>query len=502
MSGCYTANSKANRNVPSYPMMDTQPLPITDYPAAHSMDTEWYAVDEKGEIGGFSTDSEGVVPALENMTPPNGEAWSQVRTAISWDGYYAPCRQQHHRSPREMVEAVGEYAPDDRIHHFMPPGAGYGYYYWRSSPEKPLRIEDLPEAMRGGDHLIFLKDYVFASHEPINPLDHAPGGFAQGGESTFPFPDADQTLFPLPNGRQHWDLDNYIWSFEVCCSYSREDKSKHINPGKVWFGIDDDDCLAVFRTDRFGAIPKAVADREFDAARFERLIERLLSRSPFLEELGPGMSPEELFDRLQMKIKTPNLALLFVDPEWAKRSLHTVIQAPGGGLAFCLSRYSKTIYEWTQQESAVIQGWVDGWARHWLEYPFGPAPPRLWGCYHYDASWHHPIPYCRVGEPRKPLKLEQVAGEWLEAMTPVRLAGVRFAHAPLVQPFEHVECQSVSDSYQDYNGKYTRAEIWIDAALERVHLIDPSSIKRDDDERVLRRARRYVAMVNELWRKG
>jgi hypothetical protein len=37
---------------------------IIDYPATHSMDTDWFVVDCKGRIALFDSDREGVVPIL------------------------------------------------------------------------------------------------------------------------------------------------------------------------------------------------------------------------------------------------------------------------------------------------------------------------------------------------------------------------------------------------------------------------------------------------------
>lgn len=36
--------------------------PLTDYPAAHSMDTDWFAVDADGKIGLFNTNEDGALP--------------------------------------------------------------------------------------------------------------------------------------------------------------------------------------------------------------------------------------------------------------------------------------------------------------------------------------------------------------------------------------------------------------------------------------------------------
>ena len=41
-----------------------------DYPAAHSMDTTWFAVDGKGHVGCFHTGRDGVVPASWHYMPP------------------------------------------------------------------------------------------------------------------------------------------------------------------------------------------------------------------------------------------------------------------------------------------------------------------------------------------------------------------------------------------------------------------------------------------------
>ncbi|MGP1384908.1 MAG: hypothetical protein ACTS2F_15180 [Thainema sp.] len=42
---------------------------MCDYPAAHSMDTEWFAVDADGNIGLFDSSEGGAVP----------ETWSRTR---------------------------------------------------------------------------------------------------------------------------------------------------------------------------------------------------------------------------------------------------------------------------------------------------------------------------------------------------------------------------------------------------------------------------------------
>lgn len=405
----------------SKPITEIQPSPFKDYPAAHSMDTCWYAVDEQGELGIFNTDAIGLLPMLGVLGRAPEEEEGKLRTTAHWAWHQHRYYDDPESNPAKYFEAVGcsifgqKFQPG-LLHLYAP--YEDGYYYWLSSPENPMRIESLPKPLR--TDILVLKDYAFSSREPVNPLDYVHGGFTWGHYSAFPWRvENRQTVFPLPTTRKNWRMEDYL-------QFARED-DKYGHPGKFWFGVDDDSHLAVFRTDRFGAVPTAAQCNE---------------------------NKVTLFDLLSGTVKALPL------------------QA---------------------QEKRPI---------HWLEYPFGLMPPRLLGFYHYDASWHHPIPYCRVGVPEEPLRLDDPSWEWLEMWNPVRLPGVRFASAPLVQPLESVDCRCVSDSYDDEWGNYTQAEIWIDAALDHVHLIGPDSVKRDDDERVLRRARRYVTIVNELGRKG
>ena len=42
---------------------------MSDYPAAHSMDTEWFAVDADGRVGSFWSGEDGSVPRVEDRPP-------------------------------------------------------------------------------------------------------------------------------------------------------------------------------------------------------------------------------------------------------------------------------------------------------------------------------------------------------------------------------------------------------------------------------------------------
>lgn len=67
---------------------------MQDYPAAHSMDATWFAVDEAGRIGYFETGETGVLP----LRPPLGERWRSEHSLI--DILAAALRTMELQDPR------------------------------------------------------------------------------------------------------------------------------------------------------------------------------------------------------------------------------------------------------------------------------------------------------------------------------------------------------------------------------------------------------------------
>src|SRR4051794_10360255 len=56
-------------------------MPPDDYPAAHSMDTEWFAVDKDGHVGAFYSGEDGVVPR-EVYGDEGGEMMHRIARAV------------------------------------------------------------------------------------------------------------------------------------------------------------------------------------------------------------------------------------------------------------------------------------------------------------------------------------------------------------------------------------------------------------------------------------
>ena len=120
---------------------------MSDYPAAHSMDTTWFAVDANGRIAQFDSGENGAVP----------------KQAASGGGAAEPSFDT------ELLESVCtetkrpiafEHGDDDP-----------GLYTRSELPDQPLLVDDLPQAIR--DHVKELALPVdFAAQDTIHLADH------------------------------------------------------------------------------------------------------------------------------------------------------------------------------------------------------------------------------------------------------------------------------------------------------------------------------------------
>jgi hypothetical protein len=111
-----------------------------DYPAAHSMDTAFYAVDKDGHVALFSTGAGGAVPT-DAYLPDDGDVWAEIS--------------------QEVREALGFPAGEDLYHVELPAGNGLFVYetgpfdeclvdrYERKrKPRRPLHLDQLPPDVR------------------------------------------------------------------------------------------------------------------------------------------------------------------------------------------------------------------------------------------------------------------------------------------------------------------------------------------------------------------
>jgi hypothetical protein len=159
-----------------------------DYPAAHSMDTVWYAVDANGAVGVFNSAEPGPVP----------------KSAV---------RREHGDVPR-LVRILGGECDDEDfdLREAFQTAAGLGLYVyevitWESDfvdtyerigvPERPLHLDQLPPKLRKNAAKCMLPMVDFAKEEELQIIglvacdlywDEAVGCFAPGHTEVRPIP--------------------------------------------------------------------------------------------------------------------------------------------------------------------------------------------------------------------------------------------------------------------------------------------------------------------------
>jgi hypothetical protein len=131
-----------------------------DFPAAHSMDSSWYAVDQHGNVALFITGAGGAVP---------NAAYSPDAAAMAMEELDDETREELGLT---SLSVVPEDSLPDRARVFVyetgPMDEAFADHYHRMSvPEKPLHIDELPPQAREAvasmrfDTLDFAKTKVF-----------------------------------------------------------------------------------------------------------------------------------------------------------------------------------------------------------------------------------------------------------------------------------------------------------------------------------------------------
>jgi hypothetical protein len=127
-----------------------------DYPAAHSMDTFWFAVDAAGHVAMFISGENGHAPDGET-NDVSSELW-ELRKSIESD-------EENGWDRDELCRDVGLYAFD--YNEDYDPIAPY----FRSIvPEVPLHIDQLPPELRERCRSVCF-DVRFDQIERLQPLD-------------------------------------------------------------------------------------------------------------------------------------------------------------------------------------------------------------------------------------------------------------------------------------------------------------------------------------------
>lgn len=133
-----------------------------DFPAAHSMDSSWYAVDKDGFVAYFDTGEDGPMPN-RCYSPEMGDHFEDMdvddleEMGLSRSDIIDP---SHLPDPKRLYS----YSASDEY------GVG-GRYQRESCPKKPLHIDELPPDVREALGQARFDTLAFAQTEYLQPME-------------------------------------------------------------------------------------------------------------------------------------------------------------------------------------------------------------------------------------------------------------------------------------------------------------------------------------------
>ena len=169
-----------------------------DFPAAHSMDTSWYAVDREGHVAYFWSGEAGAVPvvALVAMRDrPEVRVWEHLERLLAIEP----------TGPLRFDPAAVGLFDYEHAERFEYPGRAEfllnqegprvsGPYVRRAVPRRPLHVDQLPPVVRAVVAGMRFDGLRFADERAIQPVEHVPCQSEQSEYVTLagerrPFPD-------------------------------------------------------------------------------------------------------------------------------------------------------------------------------------------------------------------------------------------------------------------------------------------------------------------------
>lgn len=140
-----------------------------DFPAAHSMDMTWFAIDRDGRVASFSSGESGAVPVAALQAWRGGERrdaeWQQLREVDELLYHY------DHPLRFDLPQQV---PVGDLWLHTEGPRVSGPYVREEPSPAGPLHVDQLPPAARAVVSAVRFADVSFAADRAIQPAELAP----------------------------------------------------------------------------------------------------------------------------------------------------------------------------------------------------------------------------------------------------------------------------------------------------------------------------------------
>jgi hypothetical protein len=139
-----------------------------DYPAAHSMDTNWFAIDARGHVGVFTTGEPGHMPATWTEQTYVGELVGPVLASRGGAQAVGLDPERVEDEPWEAVPLLGVFVydyPDDYGPLYLPYGR-------QPAPTRPIHVDQLPPKVRELCRRVRFENVDFAKAERLQPFEH------------------------------------------------------------------------------------------------------------------------------------------------------------------------------------------------------------------------------------------------------------------------------------------------------------------------------------------
>ena len=175
-----------------------------DYPAAHSMDTTWFAVDRDGFVAMLVTNEEGALPLASQEDQGDGMEFLEDLSAhtgreLQLGDYEFPLPESlglfGYEWPLGEFPEGCELSEDELCD--MQESDGLPSPYKRSAvPTAPLKIDDLPPNLQKKLKGLVFSEVSFAGEEWLQPAMHLPCEFWASGDVKIM--DVDGCIKPVP----------------------------------------------------------------------------------------------------------------------------------------------------------------------------------------------------------------------------------------------------------------------------------------------------------------
>lgn len=159
-----------------------------DYPAAHSMDTTWFAVDKDGYIAEMDSDEVGAVPCAYGGDQGDGSEFLQVLAQHL--GKPFPKEMYPDNAEGEFTKSLGLYVYRSGFGFYPPTADGsedvdiddepediVEAYQRIAAPSEPLHVSKLPENFQAEVKHAMVFNMSFKDSEWLQPALNAPCGY-------------------------------------------------------------------------------------------------------------------------------------------------------------------------------------------------------------------------------------------------------------------------------------------------------------------------------------